>query len=555
MEHMTKQLKFSGYERHEAREVITCGYIGWNRKHQRRAEDGLDFYRSAKSTLVGRNRKKLMEKTTWYKEKKRKSNEEEDKEDEEMKKMSKHRFEGLNAKDPKSKSMKIKTEENVNQRPAIGVIFVPFTWGSELAKDVREVEAMMKAISGWHFKVVERSGDSLVDILHKADPWAGQDCLRNSCMLCKTKAKTGKLLTQDCTKRNVIYETWCMSCYEEDKAKIEEEFGEDVKVMKKRIEEIKLHKYVGESSRSVFERAWEHENSRNKLHTDSHMLKHILDKHSDKNMKEIEFGIKVLKYMRTSHNWILESVIIQQENKGHHILNSKSEYNRCSLPRLTAKMGDKEIGRYKKELEEEKRKDEELGNRIKELRKEQNKTRMSDLEPVKQPAEKKRKLDDERWKSVRQDIAKPAEKRTDRQEMSEQCKKRARQDIRSFMKKPEPETLEACMPDGGGREDEVAEVKGGPAQPKGDEEPAAPKESDENDLEASAPGKVQGDEVQGHEHEGVEEDEGGRPAQPKGDEEQAAPQEDHDVVQDSEAQGVQDSNRLGDEEVGAASPA
>ena len=107
---------------------------------------------------------------------------------------------------------------------------------------------------------------------------------------------------------------------------------------------------------------------------------------------------------------------------------------------------------------------------------------------------------------MRQDIAKPAEKRTDRQEMSEQCKKRARQDIRSFMKKPEPETLEACMPDGGSREDEV---RGGPAQPKGDEEPAAPKESDENDLEASAPGKVQGDEVQGHEHEGVEEEEGG----------------------------------------------
>ena len=30
----------------------------------------------------------------------------------------------------------------------------------------------------------------LVDILHKADPWAGQDCLRPQCMLCKTKIKT-----------------------------------------------------------------------------------------------------------------------------------------------------------------------------------------------------------------------------------------------------------------------------------------------------------------------------------------------------------------------------
>ena len=91
------------------------------------------------------------------------------------------------------------------QRPAIGVMFVPFTWGSELAKDVRMVEQRMKEISGWHYKVVERAGDSLVDLLHKADPWAGQDCLRQQCMLCKTKLKTGKQLNQDCTKRNIIY--------------------------------------------------------------------------------------------------------------------------------------------------------------------------------------------------------------------------------------------------------------------------------------------------------------------------------------------------------------
>ena len=109
----------------------------------------------------------------------------------------------------------------------------------------------MKEISGWQYKVVERAGDSLVDLLHKADPWAGQDCLRQQCMLCKTKLKTGKQLNQDCTKRNIIYETWCINCYEEDKKLIEEEYGEgDPKVLKKKLEAIKLHKYVGESSRS-----------------------------------------------------------------------------------------------------------------------------------------------------------------------------------------------------------------------------------------------------------------------------------------------------------------
>ena len=63
-----------------------------------------------------------------------------------------------------------------------------------------------------------------VEILHKADPWAGQDCLRPHCMLCKTKIKTCKQMNQDCTKRNIIYEIWCMKCYQEDKNKIDEEY-------------------------------------------------------------------------------------------------------------------------------------------------------------------------------------------------------------------------------------------------------------------------------------------------------------------------------------------
>ena len=31
-------------------------------------------------------------------------------------------------------------------------------------------------------------------------------------------------MNQDCTKRNIIYETWFMKCYQEDKNKIDEEY-------------------------------------------------------------------------------------------------------------------------------------------------------------------------------------------------------------------------------------------------------------------------------------------------------------------------------------------
>ena len=82
------------------------------------------------------------------------------------------------------------------------------------------------------------------------------------------------------------------------------------------MEAIRLNKYVGESSRS----AWEHENSRDKLHTDSHMLKHILDNYRNFKTNRVEFGIRVLKFMRTSfERHIMESALIQEESTGYHI--------------------------------------------------------------------------------------------------------------------------------------------------------------------------------------------------------------------------------------------
>ena len=57
---------------------------------------------------------------------------------------------------------KLKTTRDKNleaQRPAIGIMCVPFTWVSELAKDVRCIEQKMNDIIGWQFKVVKRSRD------------------------------------------------------------------------------------------------------------------------------------------------------------------------------------------------------------------------------------------------------------------------------------------------------------------------------------------------------------------------------------------------------------
>ena len=88
------------------------------------------------------------------------------------------------------------------------------------------------------------------------------------------------------------------------------------------------------------------------------MLKHAVDKHATEELCTLKFGIKVPKYARSAfERQIFESVSIE-ENRHHHLLNSRSEYNRSAVPRLTCKLGDKAYKKYEKEMEEEMEKEE-----------------------------------------------------------------------------------------------------------------------------------------------------------------------------------------------------
>ena len=91
------------------------------------------------------------------------------------------------------------------------------------------------------------------DILHKSDPWQGQDCLRENCLLCKTKEKTAKNKTQDCYKRSIVYQTWCMTCWDRDLEKATVESNGDKKKLEELEKKIIPLIYVGESCRITFE--------------------------------------------------------------------------------------------------------------------------------------------------------------------------------------------------------------------------------------------------------------------------------------------------------------
>ena len=91
--------------------------------------------------------------------------------------------------------------------------------------------------------------------------------------------------------------------------------------------------YVGESGRSLSERAGEHHHDAVTLKEDSHILKHWQEHHGDQDQHPA-FHFKIIgSFQDALTRQVSEAVRI--DLRGGGVLNSKSEYSRCKLPRLT----------------------------------------------------------------------------------------------------------------------------------------------------------------------------------------------------------------------------
>ena len=212
------------------------------------------------------------------------------------------------------------------------VMFVPITKHSELATRLRDNEEKMEQLTGYRLKILERGGTKLVDILHKANPWAGEDCKRMGCLLCNTNRMEGKKNGQDCKKRNCVYETTCITCRDRQDKDVEERMsGQGAKKVEEEKRKARRYIYIGETNRSVYERGLDHVNDIAACKTSSHMLRHLLDVHEEEEetWKEVKFGMRIVKNTRSAfERQILESVMIQK-SRDRHLLNNKAEYNKA----------------------------------------------------------------------------------------------------------------------------------------------------------------------------------------------------------------------------------
>ena len=103
-----------------------------------------------------------------------------------------------------------------------------------------------------------------------------------------------------------------------------------------------FYSYIGETSRSAYERGHEHLKDLEFRRTKSHFLRHAVEIHPDVPPEKLDFRMKVLTTHKSAfERQIREAVMIDLEN-GPNLLNSKIEYSRCLLPKMSIKLGNKQ---------------------------------------------------------------------------------------------------------------------------------------------------------------------------------------------------------------------
>ena len=388
VDHYTQQLVNSGYSGEQIRDIVESSLKGVIRKEENR-KNTIRRFKSASETLEKRNFKKLTEATTWYRDI---DNESEEKQNAlERRKGKESSWNGWRKFNRRRK--RNRGEMDIEGKSKImSVLFVQHTPKSELAKKIREKLESMEKLCSLKFKIVEKTGSKLEELLHKSDSWSDRDCERQDCLVCSSASEEEK--RGMCRRRNVVYETYCITCYDNEKRKKDEneiymfncenlneelkrkeriggkrkrKYDEDEKPKKKKEKreknkrEFKV-KYVGETGRSAYERGVEHISDFLNYDESSHLLKHYLSCHQSMRMSDVKFGMRVRNTFRSAlERQIGEAVAIDiEKRKGITLMNSKSEYNRCSIPRITTKSAKETLEETEKELKVEKKMKDEI---------------------------------------------------------------------------------------------------------------------------------------------------------------------------------------------------
>ena len=201
-------------------------------------------------------------------------------------------------------------------KSAATVVFVPSTNGSLLLKTLKEDEERMAALTGFKIKYQEAGGSVLCNAFCK-DLGKGQHCMRKDCPPCNGSDKR-----ENCRSKNLVYKSKCKICNPRSSRQEEDHHGVQPSGSKNSTPRQGI--YIGETSRSLHERAFEHVRDGRTFSHKSHIVKHWINTHPDlPSPPEMEFTI-LARYRDCLSRQIGEALRIHYTKD--IILNSKSEY-------------------------------------------------------------------------------------------------------------------------------------------------------------------------------------------------------------------------------------
>ena len=309
-----QKLLNSGYSQDQTRRILVRGIKGYEGKVLRCKKEKWNLRRTSKESRGTRSRKRMLQKSSWYKSRKK---------------------ENMYAKTTSQKGRRIKKSEAKTQVEYRSVLFVERTPQGELSKRLRETISRLAPILGFNIKVVERTGSKLKDRFSQANLWEGESCGRDSCTTCLQEAD----FHVPCSRKSAVYENVCALCNEGASRK------EEIRIPP----ETAASLYVGETSRTIRERAHEHwrdYRGSNKEQQRSHIYKHQELQHAG---AEARFVMRIVEFHKSAlSRQTAEAVRIRRRGGEGSVLNSRSEYNRSYIPRL--RLEEEDIA---KELEKE----------------------------------------------------------------------------------------------------------------------------------------------------------------------------------------------------------
>ena len=150
-----------------------------------------------------------------------------------------------------------------SRQTAATVVFVPSTRGSILIRSLKEDEDMMAGVTGFRVKYQEAGGSILANAFNK-NLGSGKSCGRDDCPPCRKPEGRGS-----CKARSIVYESKCVIC---NPATSHEEGDEIQPSGRPQVPREGI--YLGEMSRSLHERALEHERDARAFSAKSHIVKH-----------------------------------------------------------------------------------------------------------------------------------------------------------------------------------------------------------------------------------------------------------------------------------------